>query len=175
MRSAFFHEDDYCQIEILPVTAKDFCIKEMSKINDFIDKRSEKNGIKKMYLRNKSPKTIKDLNLSSKKLAEDLNFLKPYDKVETGYSSYREECKNVYARGEKEDINVFWSVDEKEIVKAIWLDMWITPENNKLWNKILCALGKLGSVMLADWEEHICLDITSQENINKYVERKENR
>ena len=29
MRTAYFHEDDYCQWEILPLTAKEYCLKEM--------------------------------------------------------------------------------------------------------------------------------------------------
>ena len=29
MRTAFFHEDDYCQWEILPLTTKAYCLKEL--------------------------------------------------------------------------------------------------------------------------------------------------
>lgn len=31
MRTAFFHKDNYCLWEILPLAAKEFCLKEMDK------------------------------------------------------------------------------------------------------------------------------------------------
>ncbi len=35
MRTVYFHEDDYCQQEILPLSNKAVCLKEMDEINGF--------------------------------------------------------------------------------------------------------------------------------------------
>lgn len=44
-RIAFFHEDDYCQWEILPLTAKGFYMKQMGEIDDFAEEHQLASGV----------------------------------------------------------------------------------------------------------------------------------
>lgn len=87
MRTAFFHEDDYCHLQILPLTDKAYCLKEMGKIKEFAEEHSAGIIFTDIYLRCVSPNSIEELSLCSKNLNESLSFLPPYDLVETGYSS----------------------------------------------------------------------------------------
>lgn len=99
-RIAFFHEDDYCQCEILPLIAKGFCMKQMGKIEDFAQEHQANFGFTDIVVRDDSPHKIEELALHAEQLHEALCFLPPYDRVETGYSSCRKECKSTYCRGE---------------------------------------------------------------------------
>ena len=169
MRTAFFHEDDYCQWEILPLTAKAYCLKEMGEIDEFAEAHQAGTGFTDLYIRDDSPHSIEELSLHSKQLDEALSFLPAYDRVETGYSSYREELKSTHGRGEGAQQNVFWSVDETGRVNALWLELWITPEAKDLWRRILITLGQVAPVLLADWGWSQCVDLTSPREIEQYV------
>lgn len=172
MRTAFFHEDDYCQIELLPKSSQAFCLKQMGKIATFSDEHSSNIGFTDIYLRDETHHTLKELALSSKQLEKALDFLPSYDKVETGYSSYREECKSTCCVGERNELNVFWSQGDSGLVTTIWLDLWITPETKEKWYKILTSLGKLSPFILVDWSCNLLVDLTLDEKINEYLNDK---
>lgn len=172
-RIAFFHEDDYCQWEILPLTAKGFCMKQMGEIDDFAEEHQLAGGVyTDMFVREDSPHGIEELSLCPEQLNEALGFLPAYDQVETGYSSYREELKLTYGRGMEEEQNVFWSVDEAGVINALWLDIWIAPKSKDLWKSILIALGKMASVLLADWGWQRCVDLTNLSDVEQYIKEK---
>ena len=172
-RIAFYHEDDYCQKEILPLTAKDFCLKQMGEINDFSQEHQLGSGFfTDIFIREETPHGIDELGLRSEQLNETLNFLPLYDLVETGYSSYREESKATYGRGKGYGQNIFWAVNESGIVNAIWLDMEIASITVDMWRKVLLSLGKIAPVLLADWSWSLCVDLTNSSNIEEYIEEK---
>ncbi len=171
-RIAFFHEDDYCQWQILPLTSRGFCLRQMGKIDDFAKEHQAGSGFgfTDLFVREDSPHGMEELALRSEQLNETLQFLPPYARVETGYSSCRRELKAAHARGEGAGQNVFWSVDDAGVITALWLDLCITPETKELWGSILTALGKLAPLLLADWGWSCCVDLTSADEINRYVE-----
>lgn len=172
-RIAFFHEDDYCQWEIFPLTAKGFCMKQMGEIDDFAKEHQLVGGIyTDMFVRDDSPHGIEELSLRPEQLDEALGFLPAYDQVETGYSSYREELKHTYGRGMGEEQNVFWSVNEARVINALWLDLWIDPNSKDLWKSILIALGKMVPVLLADWSWSRCVDLTNLSDVEQYIKEK---
>lgn len=172
IRTAFFHEDDYCQWEILPLTAKAYCLKEMGQLNEFAKAHQTAAGFTDMYVRGDNPYEINELALHPEQLDVVFVFLPPYDRVETGYSSYRGELKSTCSRGEGAEQNIFWSVDEAGLVNALWLDLRITPETKNLWRKILNALGELAPLLLADWGWRRCVDLTKSSEVEKYIEEK---
>ena len=172
-RIAFFHEDDYCQREILPLTAKNFCLRQMSEIDDFSQKHQLESGLfTDIFMRENSPHGIEELGLCPEQLNVALDFLPPYDLVETGYSSYREESKATFGRGNGYEQNIFWSVNESGVVNAIWLDIEIAPTTMDMWRKVLVSLGKIAPVLLADWNLSICVDLTNLSEIEEYMKGK---
>lgn len=60
MRTAFFHEDDYFQWEILPLAAKAYCQKEMGLISDFAEEHRAGAGYTAMYIRGDSPRGMEE-------------------------------------------------------------------------------------------------------------------
>ena len=119
----------------------------MGEIEEFAEEHRVGAGFTDMYIREESSYDTKELALKSEQLEEILFFLPSYDRVETGYSDYREELKFTFARGEGMEQNVFWS-EQYGLVNAIWLDLWITPETKEMWHSILTALGKSGACVV---------------------------
>ena len=174
MRTAFFHKDNYCVWEILPLAANEFCLKEMDKIDDFVEKQRVGGGFTDLYVREDNSHKMEELPLRSEQLDAACSFLSSYDRVETGCSSYRKECKATYGRGEGPGQNIFWSVNGEGLVNAIWLDLWIRPETKEQWKNILIVLGHFAPVLLVDWGWRRYVDLTSVEDITRYVEDKAN-
>lgn len=169
MRTVYFHEDDYCQCEILPLMAKEHCLREMGEIEVFAEEHREGPFFNDVYLRGDSPHTLRELNLRSEQLEAVLDFLPAFDRVETGYSTYREECKDTYARGFNDNLAVFWDTDEGGVVKALWLVIWVKAENVDIVRRIYTALGSVAPLLLADWNWSACVDLTNQNEIEQYI------
>ena len=68
MASAFFHEDDYCQVEVLPITARGYCLAEMGRIDDFADAHLDGAGWTAMYVRGESPQPLASLGITLEEL-----------------------------------------------------------------------------------------------------------
>lgn len=162
MRTAFFHKDDYCQYEILPLTARDFCLEEMAKITAFEKEHRIQSGpytfYTDIYVRGANSHSVEELLLHPEQLDDALAFLPAFDVVETGYSSYHRRLTTARCRGSSSGIRVFWSFDNKGFVNSIWLDLNIGPETIEESKCVLNALGCLAPLLLADWNSHECVN-----------------
>lgn len=127
MNVLYFHEDDYCQIELLPIEDEDYVKNEIKNINKFSEEHKAPNGIgwTDMYRKvNAEQITLKDYKIHYLELDTLLSALtEKYDKVYTGYSSYREECKNTVGYSTNE-INIFVSFEDN-MVTEIWFDFYL--------------------------------------------------
>ena len=169
MRTVFFHEDDYCQCEVLSIVEKEYCLREMSEIDAFAEEHRDGQFYTDIYLREDSTHTLRELNLRSEQLAEALFFLPAFDRVETGYSSYREECKSTCARGLSDELAVFWESDEEGSVKSLWTSIWVNAESIDTARRVYTALGRLAPLLLADWSASVCVDLTDTSAIEQYL------
>lgn len=170
-RKVYFHEDDYCQAEILPITAKKFCLKQIGEIYEFAVRHSEEIGFSDMYVRDESPHLISEAEISQEKIAEVLDFLPEFDEVDSEYLHYIEDSKPVFARGIDNDTSVFWEKDEKGIISAMWFGIYVIPENRDIWYKTLTALGSIAPLLLVDWCAGICVDLADVKEIENYINK----
>lgn len=178
MRNIFFHEDDYCQIEILPKENYNYCIAQCSNIEDFANNHMDADGCgyTDIYIRNNNQIPLSTLNLSKDYLKKCMeNILPKFDRVETGYSSYRIEAKNTCAYGFNENITVFFDYDENDIIQNIWLTLDIY-EKNDITNteKLLHKLSETSELLLVDWGWSEAYLLTETEPIVQYLRRREN-
>ena len=125
MEELYFHEDDYCQIEMVPIENEHFVKNELDEIFNFSEKHKVADGIySDMYVRNNPLKELKEYEIDFIKMDKQLsNIAIKYEKVTTGYSTYVEECKNTI--GYKfNGIKIFISKDNKNITN-IWFDFYL--------------------------------------------------
>ena len=119
----YYHEDDYCQVEMLPSESLTWCTAQMDQIEESSVKNWSGNGWDEMFIREPEPIKIAQRNIvilqAVKDLCPPLDF---YDKVFTGYSSYREVSKQTVAAISDIDSRVFISSDG-DVISKIWLQI----------------------------------------------------
>lgn len=121
MREAYFHEDDYCQIELLPVDNLAYCLEEIGEIEKSAIENFEGMGFKDVYQRRDNPSEIAALNIDAHEFSQALQSHMPkFDVVATGYAAHKEECKSVSAFGHDNDEQIFVE-HHNNIVTNIWL------------------------------------------------------
>lgn len=178
MRNIYFHEDDYCQIEILPVQNYAFCKEEIDKINGFSAEHQVLDGIgwTDVYIRNESPMTLAELNLPIEKLSASLeSVVSKFDSVYTGYSSYRETCKSTSAYGDTENVVVFYDFDKEfNFVKNIWMTLDIRNQAQiDSAKQILKALSGIRKLILVDWGWGFLSELDDIPEIEHYLNKRE--
>ena len=175
MREAYFHEDDYGQIQVLPISNWNYCLSELKKIGEFSDEHFDGMGWTDIYIRDENPHGLASLNINTKDLASILGkTLAPYDKVLTGYSTYREEAKRTLAFGSETSCIVFVGYESNNIVEEIWLDFGIsTQKDRELAVNGLLNLGSLGETFLVDWSLGDMMKLSDKDKIMSYFDLRE--
>lgn len=165
----FIHEDDYCQIQILPFENLEFIHSQMEEIFGFRNENFNENGVEKIYVR-KNP----NFPLISKKIScKDLESLILHSKFEKiknvniGYGNTYINSKNFGFGTEK--CAILFECEENK-VKTIWLKFyWIATDNEKEnLTKLLIEFGEIWNLILVDWNQCVVVELT-EENLNKYL------
>jgi hypothetical protein len=171
-KAIYFHEDDYCQIEILPLSLWNYCLDEMKKIDDFSESHKADIGWTDIYLRQEKPESLIDFSISVDNFEQSLEkTLRPYSKVSTGYSSYFEECKNCRAWGIDEgSFTIFAEVTTENLINVIWLDFGLL--NSKNLPVVIDSLKNLprnNELMIADWKWSQAAKINDTNSLENYL------
>ncbi len=177
MREAYYHEDDYRQIEVLPISNWNYCLSELKKIEKFSREHFNGVGWTDIYIQDENPQSLASLNIKASDLSSILRkTFEPYDKVLTGYSSYREESKRTLAFGSETSCIVFVGYDAKGIVEDIWLDFGLAGQKDKeLALAGLLNLGGMGELFLVDWGAGDMMKLNDKERIMSYFDLLEKR
>lgn len=150
-RTVFFHEDDYCQQEILAPDSESFAAEQNEKIQEFSEEHKAPGGAgwTDMYVRES---VDKPLDLKLQQLKQVLAPIVPqYDEVYTGYgSSYRELCPNTLAWGINNECAIYADYDTEENVTTLWVDFF-DRDNIDTACKIIEALAQINAFVYVDW------------------------
>lgn len=154
-RQIFFHEDDYCQQQILPAAQGGRAVAELEKIQDFSEAHRAKDGLgwDDIYVRNDAAPGLAALGITRKQLDTLLKGLLPsYDRVHAGYSSQRELCQNTGAWGTSEECCLFADWNEAEVIQNIWANFFARDERslNRAADAV-SALAAIAPLVYADW------------------------
>lgn len=172
-KGIYFHEDDYCQIEILPAQNESFCRRQMGLIQGVAQAHAAEGGagFTELYVREENPISLEDQVLDRKALEAALSPLVPWHElVYTGYSSYREVCANTHAFAVNEQVALFYSLKES-IVSNIWLLLNpYTASERLLASRMLEALSGLGELLLVDWSWGTALSLRDKAGIDAYLQ-----
>lgn len=173
MSSVYFHEDDYCQIELLPIENIEFCLKQTGLINEFANAHKEGNSYTDIYMREDNLISMHDKKILITLLENSLDGILPkFDEVCTGYSSYREKSKHTNAYGQDENVVMFY--DSKDnFINHIWFTLDISKENDIMAAQdMFHALSKLGEFIIVDWGWDFVEKINILEKIESYLQKR---
>ena len=171
MRSVYFHEDDHCQVELLPISAVGHSTEEMARIDAFSNTNWDGHSWKQIYVRDDHSHYLVNMELPLARLeALVARFLTSYDEVLTGYASYEERCEHVRAWGDPEGFCLFASLTTADIIKELWLSNSLPAEKHlELWLDVLTALDELGGFVLADWPTSLLVRCSDREAMRRYL------
>jgi hypothetical protein len=153
MRSAFFHEDDYCQVELLPAAVHSYCLHEMGRIDEFAAAHRDGLGFTDVYIRGESPVSLASLGVTLADLHSTVGaYLVPFDQIFTGYGSHREPCRSIRAWDLDNSAAIFAGVGEADLVESLWLSLYGVPADRiGEWCRTLVSLPRSSEMVLADW------------------------
>lgn len=164
MADVFFHEDDYCQVELQPVENADFIKQQLDEIHDFSEvHQAENGGWTDMYVRSE-PEISLDEEITLTAFDAVMGKLAPkFDKVLTGYSSYREECPNVIGYG-TDFVKVF--AEHKDgLIQKIWLDYYLeTDEIVQTVYQYVKAITDKFDLLFVDWAWGYAVHVKKSDN-----------
>jgi hypothetical protein len=166
-REIYFHEDDYCQQELLPHEALAFAEAEIKKIGEFANSHRAPDGAgwTDVYVRQKPPVNFRALGMKNEVFGDAVSpDLPPFDLVYTGYSSYRERCKKTAAWGTATHNALFADWDDDGVITNVWAQFFDSDEKSLLAaSKAVAALGMLRSIIYVDWAWGYTCEIINEE------------
>ena len=172
MASIYFHEDDYCQIEILPVENFGFCLQQAGLIDEFAEEHRSGGGYTDIFVRDANPASIYCKRIPAGIFESAFEGIPKFDEVFSGYSSYREKCERTSAFGYDANVAVFY--EEKDgFIGNIWLALDIYEENDvSIACNILALLSNLGDYIIVDWGWGFIEKLGNTEKIRSYLQKR---
>jgi hypothetical protein len=170
----YFHEDDYCQSQLLPLSALANCRKQLAEIHRFADAhRAEGAGYTDIYLRKEGPAALADLQLASADVERLLSsHLACHRLITTGYGSIADPVPRVVAFGAGQLACVFVHFNEAGLVLEIFTQFRsMQPPEMQRMHAALSDLSGTAELLLVDWEDGDLLALTDREALHKYISR----
>ena len=169
MRETYFHEDDYCQVEVLPATNYEFCRNQLGEIESFSTEHDTGFGWTDMFIRSDAPAELKSTGVLRADLESELaTYLPQFDRVFTGYSTYREECKNTIAFGDNDNFVMYADIDNG-VASKLWLTMSGLSDTDIANAKRLFKYLSRSQLMLVDWSMSAIVAFADSNAVGQYL------
>jgi len=167
----YFHEDLYCQVELLPRSAWDFCVRQLGAIADFAKAHHDGVGYTGIYLRPDVPTALADLRLRADDLDRLLASKLPrHRSVTTGYSTHVEPAPGTVGYGPSQSCCLLVEADKEGTVKAAFLQLWgIQPPELEALHGALSELSRIADLLLVDWERGDLLALADGTALRDYL------
>jgi hypothetical protein len=154
-REIYFHEDDYCQQQLLPQEAATHATSEIRKIDEFAEAHKAPDGLgwTDVYVRNDAPAQFRVLNLNRERFDALVSpHLPRFDQVFTGYSSHREACVKTAAWGLSQSCALFADWSEDGIVANVWTEFFDSEDASiDAAARAVAALASIHPLIYVDW------------------------
>jgi hypothetical protein len=169
--TAFFHEDDYRQVELLPASDREHCLAEVGRIDEFAAAHQDGAGFTEMYVRGEVPHTLASLGITLAELRSALDALLPrFGAVLTGYTTYREPCPAVSGWGTGDGQALFASAGEEGVLQAVWLSLYgLTEKDAALWCRVFRSLPRAEALLLVDWNRGEVVPLSDEARLTAYL------
>ncbi|MGE9311641.1 hypothetical protein ACLOAU_08345 [Niabella sp. CJ426] len=167
-----FWEDDYCQIEIVPIENKEYIIKTIEQINDLADKSGTDSGFTETFVRGQMPTTTFSKEIRTDYLQQLLTGFEFEKAKKINYDSHKIlDCETgiIKAFGFS-NFTVFFETQE-DFVRNIWLsiNLIVSVKQYDLIKSALHSLGEECEMVLVDWNSLELFDLRDINLIDKYL------
>ena len=170
MKELFFHEDFYCQVELLPVSAVQHCDDEMKKVDEFSAAHWDGTAWTKIYLRDNHSAHLRSLGIRIQDIADKLDLiLERVEAIFTGYSTYSEQCKETRGWVFPNGCGLLADYRSDGVVQHIWL-VKEPPDITSLesFKNAVEILGGCGGFVIADWNKDILVPCFNDGKLRRY-------
>ncbi len=166
--SIFYHEDSFCQVEVLPKENYNELIKEAESIKGFSDNSFDGVGYKDIVVRNNPYLELKQRKINPVELDAIISKypLKKYTNITTGIKPGEIVSKNTIGYSE-ENTKIFYDYDHN-VVNNLWL-IYPTLGKVEVIVPILYEIGKKWDLLLMDWESSELINLSNKEEIENYI------
>jgi hypothetical protein len=177
MTTGFFHEDDYCQIEILPLGNWDNCVTNLGDASSFSKEHAAVGGTGwiDIFQIPAAKVPLGTIQIHRTELAALLSAHFPqFDEVESGTFSYPKKCVDTCGFGSVTNVAVFFDHDASEIVQHIWF--LFNVENRRQCMEMadaLASVAKMRELLLVDWAWERLFRLADSESLTAYLLERE--
>lgn len=167
----FYHEDDFCQVEIVPNENLNRLIKEAENIVNHSDENLDRVGFTDIHVREESTIQLLDRKIQVSELKEILSelSLEFHEIVSTGIRVNEMLSENTQAYGENYN-GIFFNYDDDNLVINIWILGELDDASPK-FKDIMNEIGKKWSLLLMDWNSLEIIDLREPNQIENYLEK----
>jgi hypothetical protein len=175
-RTAQFHEDGYCQIELLPAQNWAHCAHKLGRIKE-VSEATEPSaspddpGWTEPCLGIHAPLSVAALGIDFAGVTHALALHLPqFDTVETDCGAYTEKCPDTCAFGYARGYIIYASHNDSGHVSAIWLTLGpATAQEEAGFLAALHTLDALGPLLLVDWGWNALLRLRETSELLAYL------
>lgn len=154
-RDIYFHEDDYCQQQLLPRGATAHANAELKEIAAFAEahRAPDGTGWTDIYMRDAASTELHTLGIKREQFERSVSpFLPRFDVVYTGYGSHREQCRNTAAWGTSPTCALLADWNDEGIIANAWTMFFDRNEASILAaSRAVAALAELHPFVYVDW------------------------
>ncbi len=164
----FFHEDDFCQVELSPKENLASLTEEADKVTDFARQHFDGVGYTDIYIRSKHRLELRERKIRQDELEAVIvgSDLKRAPAVLSGYGeNYRVKLDDTVGFGEGYSA-IYFDV-KGDVVENIWLTGDIDAEAGKFRNSLV-QIGQRWNLILMDWNLSIAVDLTDNRSAEDY-------
>lgn len=167
-----FWDDDYCQIEIVPVENIDFITKQIGKIDDLSAKSRDGLGFTDIFVRGQMPTPTISKEVRVDYLERTLMSFQ-FPKAKHIRFDGREilDCETGDTRASGfSNFTIFFDT-QGDFVKNIWIDIGliVSAPQFDIIQAALYTLGEECELVLIDWNSSELFDLADKTQIEKYL------
>jgi hypothetical protein len=173
-RELFVHEDDWGQIEVLPVACRAWCEQEIARIAAFAARHAAPDGMgwTDMYVRQSAPVALESLRIPIDAAASAIGSrLTCFNVVSSGTFSSPEPVAHVRGFGPEANTGVVLAGDATRThVSMITLVLHGTREQQRDVLAALAGLPAPSPLLLVDWLRGCVVPLDDSDAISRYLE-----
>lgn len=172
--TAWFHEDDCCQIELLPIAAEGFARQQAAAIDEVtVHKDDAGLGWSDLYTRREPPARLVDLKIGINAIAECIPLeLGQFRTVTTGYSTHVEPARGTSAWGRDGEPMIFADVSDEGVIRSIWFAHFFRGDA-KVIRRFVVDCAQQWPLMLADWAWTQIVNLADEAAVEAYFALRE--